>query len=77
MPEEPALADLASEVEAIREQLVVVARKHPEQWWTARELAAQPEAGDRAGTVVMIALNGLIKDKTFEADSRWRVRLAT
>ena len=73
MSEENTLAALASEVEHARDALLEAAKKEPDRWWTASELATK--ARDWSGSVVMIALDDLLETHALEADPRWRVRL--
>lgn len=74
MPEETALASLASEVDDARGALLDAARTKPGAWWHAEDLIHAAK-GQWRDAVVMIALDELIGDSTLEADPRWKVRL--
>lgn len=75
MGQELGLASLASEVEDAQHALLAAARSEPDKLWRADDLVRVLHNQWRE-SVVMIALDQLIKDKDFQVDSRWHIRVA-
>jgi hypothetical protein len=71
---DPTDVALEEEITDARKALVELARRNPEQWWTAHELKVRARNGWSSG-VMGLALQELLDDGCFEQRHDLRVRL--